>query len=424
MTAVTRISADLIIHHASTLLTLAGASRPRRGTEMDDLSPIEQGAVAIRDGRILATGTTRDIIAAYTAEQQIDAQGCLVMPGFVDSHTHLVYAGSREQEMARKINGESYLQILQSGGGIHSTVRAVREADENQLLHTALKRLDRLLAHGTTTVEIKTGYGLSAKDELKMLTVIQRLQQRHSLDIIATFLGAHVAPLDQPREDYLRWLSNQALHLAKPTARFFDVFCESEAFTLAETEMLLLAARSAGFRLKVHAGQFHALGAAGLAARLGAVSVDHCDHLAADEIKAMAQAGTIAVLLPGAAFFGGHGAYADAQRLIREGVPVALATDFNPGSCPSYSMLMMIALACLQMKMTPAQAITAATVNGAHALDREDIGSLEPDKQADVIILDVQSPQQIPYHFGVNLINRVIKKGHVVFDQNAALEFQ
>ena len=405
---------DLIVYNTSEVLTLAGPKRPRRGVEMSDLAAIAHGAVAVKDGRIVAVADRAKILAGYEGDTELDAGGRLVMPGFVDAHTHLVYAGSRADEMQRKIAGESYLDILKSGGGIRATVKAVRAADEDVLFNQATRRLDQVLAHGATTVEIKTGYGLNAEAELKLLRVIERLQHTHAVDVVAAFLGAHIVPSDQARQDYLDWLSGSALETAKPYARFFDVFCEQEAFSIQETERLLRAARAAGFRLKVHAGQFYSLGAAGLAADLGAVSVDHCDHLGNDEIEKMSRAGTVAVLLPGATFFTGSPTYADARTLIARGVPVALATDFNPGSCPCFSMQMIVALACLKMRMTAAEAVVAATINAARAIDKgEEVGSLEPGKKADLIILNIDSVEQLPYHFGVNLVYRVIKTGRV-----------
>ncbi|MDZ7372200.1 MAG: amidohydrolase family protein, partial [candidate division KSB1 bacterium] len=251
--------------------------------------------------------------------------------------------------------------------------------------------------------------------ELKMLRVIERLEQSSLLDIVATFLGAHVVPKDVSRQAYLDWLTGDALTETRPYARFFDVFCEEEAFSAQETEQLLKAAAKAGFRLKAHVGQFHSLGGARIAAELGAVSVDHCEHLSEAEIKAMAAAGTIAVLLPGASLFLGREQYADARRLIEAGVPVALATDFNPGSCPCFSMQMILALACLKLRMTPAEALTAATLNAAYAIDLgHRLGSLEPGKQADLAIWGVERLELLPYHFGCNLLQAVVKNGRVI----------
>jgi imidazolonepropionase len=391
------------------VLTLAGPTRPRIGKEMNELSPVILGAIAIDDGRIVAVDRGTAILEQYAADEMIDAGQRLVMPGFVDSHTHLVYAGSRADEMQRKIAGETYLDILKSGGGIHATVRAVRTASKESLYQQASIRLDQLLAHGTTTVEIKTGYGLNAETEYKLLQVIAELQRRHSVDVVATFLGAHVVPQDTERREYIQWLCNEAPALI-PLAHFFDVFCEQEAFSYSETEQLLHAARAAGFRLKVHAGQFNSLGAAALAAGLGAVTVDHCDRLSDDEVSSMQRNGTIAVLLPGATFFTGGTVFPDARKLIDHNVAVAVATDFNPGSCPCFSMQMMVALACLKLKMTVSEAIAAATINAAWAIDMgQEIGSLEPGKKADVVILNIEKPEQLPYHFGVNLVHRAIK---------------
>jgi imidazolonepropionase len=402
---------DLVIHNTSVVLTLAGPARPRSGQEMNRLSPVIQGAIAIDDGRIVAVDSGTAILEQYSADEMVDAGKRLVMPGFVDSHTHLVYAGSREDEMQRKIAGETYLDILKSGGGIHATVAAVRAASKESLYQQAAARLNQLLAHGTTTVEIKTGYGLNAESEFKLLQVIADLKRHHPIDVVPTFLGAHIVPKETDRKEYIRWLREEAT-ATKPLAHFFDVFCEREAFSYAETEQLLHAARAAGFRLKVHAGQFNSLGAAGLAADLGAVSVDHCDHLSDDEINSMQRNGTIAVLLPGATFFTGSAHFPDARTLIDHNVAVAVATDFNPGSCPCFSMQMIVALACLKLKMTVGQAITAATINAAWAIDMgKEVGSLEPGKKADVVILDIAKPEQLPYHFGVNLVHQVIKAG-------------
>ena len=416
--------ADTIIFNAGTVLTLAGPDRPRKGLEMEELAPILDGAVAVHAGRILTVGPTAKILADYTAAEQIDAAGKLLMPGFVDPHTHLVFAGTRENEMARKIAGESYLDILKSGGGIHSTVAAVRQADEAELVRLGRNRLDQLAAHGTTTVEIKSGYGLSPAAEEKMLRVINRLALTHPLDIVPTFLGAHVFPRDMARRDYLDWLTGDALNMARPLARFVDVFCEEEAFTVTETREILQAARKAGFGLKAHVGQFHALGGAAVAAELGAVSVDHCDQLSDDELDRMRQFQTIAVLLPGASFFAGSKQFPDVNRLRTADIPVALATDFNPGSCPSFSMPMMISLACLHLKMSPAAAICAATSNAAWAIDMgTEIGTLQPGKKADMILLDIRNPEQLPYFFGTNLVCQVWKSGRKIFEQGQITTF-
>lgn len=405
--------ADLLIYNTSQVLTLAGPRRPRIGGEMDTLGAIENGAVAVKAGRILDIGKTDHLIETYrSSSRKIDAGGRLLMPGFVDPHTHLVYAGSRENEMIRRMQGESYLDILKSGGGIHTTVKAVREARKEELVESALNRLNLIMNHGTTTVEIKSGYGLSPEAEAKMLLVIRELNAAHPADIVSTFLGAHVVPQDQKRKDYINWIVRDGLRRFKDMAEFCDVFCEEEAFTLDETETILKAAKKLGYRLKVHAGQIQSLGAAGLAADLGAISAEHLDHVTDEEIRKMKHAGTIAILLPGACFFLNTENYPDARRFMEAGIPVALATDFNPGSCPCFSMQMIMALAFLRMRMSIAQCITAATINAAYAINRGDqLGNIKKGKSADLILLDIQKPEQIPYHFGTNLIKYVIKSG-------------
>ncbi len=409
-------NADLIIYNTSQLLTLSGPSRPRIGDETEALGSIENGAVIVKKGRIFDVGPTNSLFKIYkNSPKKMDAGGKLLMPGFVDPHTHLVYAGFREDEMIRRVQGESYLDILKSGGGIHATVQAVRTSSKNELFESALDRLNLLMAHGTTTVEIKSGYGLSPEAEEKMLRVIQELNAVHPADVVPTFMGAHVIPQDQNRKDYINWIIRDGLKQFKDLAEFCDVFCEEEAYTLKETESILKAARKYGYKLKVHAGQFRSLGAAGLAADLGAISAEHLDHVTDDEIRKMKQAGTIAILLPGASFFLDSKSYPDARRFLDENVPVALATDFNPGSCPCFSMQMIMALAFLRMKMSIAQCITAATINAAYAINRGDqVGSIEKGKSADLILLDIQKPEQIPYHFGTNLVKCVIKGGRMI----------
>jgi imidazolonepropionase len=407
---------DLLIYNTSQLLTLSGPSRPRVGDEMEVINSVENGAVAVKKGRVFDVGPTDRLIKTYqNSIQKIDAQGKLLMPGFVDPHTHLVYAGSREDEMIRRMQGEGYLDILKSGGGIHATVQAVRESNPKELFESAINRLNLLMAHGTTTVEIKSGYGLSPEAEEKMLHVIRDLQAAHPVEIVPTFLGAHVVPRDQNRNDYIDWIVRDGLRQFKDLAEFCDVFCEEEAYTLKETETILKAAKKLEYRLKVHAGQFQSLGAAGLAADLGAVSAEHLDHITDDEIRKMKQAGTTAILLPGACFFLDSENYPNARRFIEADIPVALATDFNPGSCPCFSMQMIMALSFFHIRMSIAQCITAATINAAYAINRGDqTGSIEKGKSADLILLDIQKPEQIPYHFGTNLVKCVIKKGQKV----------
>ncbi|MBN1480263.1 imidazolonepropionase [candidate division KSB1 bacterium] len=413
-----RTVVDLIIYNCGQLITMQGADRPRIGEEMNDLAVLPDGAVAAANGRIVAVGTTEEIRDQFRpVEEEINAESRLVMPGFVDPHTHLVFGGSREHEMARKAAGETYLDILKSGGGINSTVRATRKTDEEHLFQTALHRLNMVAMHGTTTIEIKSGYGLEPNAEAKLLRVINRLDQRHVLDVIPTFLGAHIVPGDWERNEYINWLIKEALPDFGELARFCDVFCELEAFTVEESVRILSAAAALGYGLKAHAGQFNALGGAGAAAQLGALSVEHLDFVDEDELDSMRENGTIAILLPGASFFTGAGEYANPATFIERGIAVALGTDFNPGSCPCFSMQMIIALACIEMKMTATQAIIASTLNAAFATKTAaDRGSLEPGKKADLILLNIETPEQLPYYFGVNLVEKVIKNGRIIYE--------
>lgn len=409
---------DIIVTDSSLLLTMKGPQRPRAGEEMSDNGAIPCGAIAIEKGVVVETGPTKHIIDKYKAKRYVDAWDKLVMPGFVDPHTHLVFAGSREMEMEMRSAGADYLDILKLGGGIHSTVKSTRESSQKELLSIAKKRIRQVEQHGTTTIEIKSGYGLDRKTEEKMLKVIAQLNKKSPLDVVATFLGAHTIPKDTDRDAYISWLIEEAPAKFKGKAEFWDVFCEDGAFTTEESEKILKSAKEAGYKLKIHAGQFNDLRAAGMSALLGAVSADHLDKVSDKQLKMMKENGTIAILLPGVPFYLNSDDYPDAKRFNDLGVPVALATDFNPGSCPSFSMQMMICLACHKMKMKAQEAITASTINAAYAIDRGKIvGSLEPGKQADIVILDVETASQIPYFFGTNLVRTVIKKGKVIWDR-------
>jgi imidazolonepropionase len=425
--------ASLVIRNAGQLLTLAGPA-PRLGDALRDLGLIENGALAIVGARIAAVGTWEEVAPwVGPGTEVLDAGGQVVMPGFVDCHTHAVFAGSREREFVQKIEGRAYLDILAAGGGILSTVRATRAASEEELAGIAEGYLARMLAHGTTTAEIKSGYGLTVADEMKILRVIRRLRDKtgkgdrgirgdagdgaeiHPVpSIVSTFLGAHAVPAEVPRAQYVASIVEEMLPQAAPLAEYCDVFCEEGAFTLAETERIFERARALGFRLKVHAGEFHALGAAGLCARMGGVSADHLDQVTEDEVAQMAATGTVAVFLPAVNFYL-RTPYADARRFVEAGVPIAVATDFNPGSAPTLSMPFVLTLACLYLRLHPAEAIAAATLNAAHALNRADrIGSLEVGKQADVLILDLPNYESVPYWFGENPVATVIKGGRII----------
>ncbi len=409
-------AADLIITNASDLLTLSGDSRPRTGKRMNDLGIIRNGALAISKDKIIACGTSDEVmeeVSKTSSTVELDASGRVVMPGFIDCHTHLVFAGSREDEFEQRIKGAGYMDILKSGGGIFSTVRATRAASKEELIKKTMKHLDTMLKFGTTTIEAKSGYGLTIEDESKQLHVMKELNRKHPLEIIPTFL-VHATPPEFSSDEYIDFVIKNMLPKMRGMAEFGDIFCEHGVFDLGQSKRFLTAAKKLGFKLKIHADQLNDSGGAQLAASMNAVSASHLDHISGEGIDSMAKSGTIAVLLPGASFFL-SGAYAPASEMIRKGVAIALGTDFNPGSCPTESMQIILTLACIKMKMSPAQAISAATINAAHAVNRANtIGSLEAGKQADVIILDAPNHKCIPYHFGVNLVSAVIKKGKIV----------
>lgn len=415
--------AELLIDNISQLVTLTGPARPRVGREMRELGVINGGALLARDGVIVAVGAASEVAPqAGPDAMRIDAGDSVVMPGFVDPHTHPVFAGTREDEYEMRAAGLTYQQIAAQGGGIRSTVRKTRAASEDELFEMALPRLQRLIEHGTTTVEAKSGYGLTLDDELKILRVIARLNAETPLELIPTFLGAHEIPDEYcgDREGYIRLIIDEMLPrvAAEGLARYCDVFCESHVFTVDESRRVLARARELGLGARLHAEQLSLSGGAGLAAELGAATGDHLEWIDADGILAMKQAGVIAVLLPGAVFNLGLTRYAPARAMIEADLAVALATDFNPGSSPTPSMQMILSIACTQMRMTPAEAIAAATINAAYSLERgERIGSLEAGKQADVVVFDCADYRQIPYLFGVNHALVVIKSGRVVVDR-------
>lgn len=407
---------DLLIFNSSELLTISGKNEARTGKDLNKLSVIKNGAIAVNDGIILETGNSKDLLEKYSkVDRLIDAENCVVMPGFVDCHTHLVYGGSRESEMAMRLNGVPYLEILKQGGGIHSTVKATREISKKDLKRISIKKLDKLLKNGTTTVEIKSGYGLDYVTEKKMLEIINELNEEHVMDIIPTFLGAHTIPKGVDREKYVNWIVEEAIPKFRNLAKYCDVFCEDGAFSIDETKRIFSTAIQNGYKLKIHSGQFNDLGASGLAAQLRAVSADHLENISVEQIRKMKKNGTIAVLLPGVPFYLQSQKYANARLMIKEKLPIAIATDYNPGSCPSYSMQMMITLACLNMNLTIEEAIIASTINSAAAIEKEKVvGSLENGKQADIIILDLDNYKQIPYYFGTNLIKNVVKNGIII----------
>jgi imidazolonepropionase len=427
--------ADLVVYGAGQLLTLAGTG-PRRGKDMGELGLLADGAVAIAGGRVLATGATAAIRAAFRAREELDAGGRAVLPGLIDAHTHPVFAGARQDEFERRIGGASYLEIMAAGGGIMSTVRATRAATPASLLSQAQPRLARMLAHGTTTAEAKTGYGLSVSSELASLRIIGKLSVSQPLELAPTFLGAHAVPAEYAgREDaYVDCVIHEMLPAVVQEAKanlggeppgalpFCDAFCDEGAFNLPQARRILTAAKTLGMPLKLHADEFANLGAVGLAVELGAVSADHLLKTTARDMAAMSEAGVVPVLLPGTPFGLGQLTFADARAMIAAGLPVALGTDLNPGTCYCESMALIMALACRFMHMTPAEALSASTVNAAYAIGRgQDLGRLQAGYAADLIILDADDYRDLAYRFGANLVQTVIKRGKVVFSQSGAL---
>jgi len=403
-------SVDLLITHASELLTLGGTKKPRIKGQMKNLGVIKNGSIAVRNGSIVDVGRN----LRCKAETIIDASGKLVMPGFVDPHTHVVFAGSREFELDLKLSGVSYLEILRRGGGIFYTVKETRKASPVQLLQQSKKRLDTMLSYGTTSCEAKTGYGLDVENEIKLLKVQKKLKETHPMGLVSTFLGAHAIPKQQEANEYIRMILTEMLPKTKGLAQFCDVFCDKGVFTVAQARKILEAGKQYGLTPKIHADEIVQTGGAALAAEVGAISADHLLKSSEAGLRAMAQKNVIGVLLPGTPFCLMMQQYAPARKIIDCGVPVALATDLNP-NCWTENMQMIIQLACLTMRMTPAEAIAAATFNAACAIGIQNtVGSLEVGKQADLLILDCPSHQFLPYHFGVNLVETVIKKGRVL----------
>lgn len=411
---------QLLLANIRQLVTVAGGGHAyKAGSAMRNLGVIENASVLIEDGFIRWIGTAGDFSNTLDADADtLDCTTYIALPGFVDSHTHALFAGSRENEFAMRAEGKSYQEIATQGGGILSSVHATRAATKKELKKTTSRRLDAMMKHGTTTVEIKSGYGLSEDAEIKMLEAITELSNEHFMTIRSTFLGAHAMPPEfrEKRSEYITLLCERMLpYIAKrKLAQFCDVFCDAGYFTLDETRHVLEAARSQGLLLKLHADEFTSLGGTQLAAELEAVSVDHLEHISDEAIKALARGKTTAVVLPGVSFFL-RNPYAPARKLIDGGVPVAIASDFNPGSCMSFSMPLMMTIACTQMSLTPEEAITAATLNGAAALGISDqYGSIEVGKRADLTLFDVPNYRYLLYHFGTNHAVKVIKHGTIL----------
>src|SRR5690625_1348045 len=410
----------LIVSQAEQLITVSGHSeQPATKDAMQQIDVIENGTVIIQDGKILAAGPHDEIKTEYESvwkdAKNIDATGKIVTPGLVDPHTHIVYAGSRENEYAMRLQGKTYMEIMNAGGGIHATTRATQAADFNDLYEQSLRRMNQFLLHGVTTIEAKSGYGLTLEDEIKQLEVAKKLQEDHPLDLVSTFMGAHAVPLeykDNP-DAFVDYVIDEMLPAvaAKKLATFNDVFCERDVFTPEQSKRILEAGKDYNLIPKIHADEIEPYGGAEIAAEVGAISADHLLKASDEGIEQMAKAGVIGVLLPGTAFFL-MAEYARARRMIDRGVPVALSTDANPGSSPTIALQFIMNLGCLNMGMTPEEVITATTINAAHAIGQSDsIGSIEPGKKGDLTIFDVTNYLQLSYHYGMNHAHTVIRRG-------------
>lgn len=421
------MKADLTITNIGQLITCASPG-PKRAAGMRDVGIIENAAVAITDGRFSAVGPTAEIEARFSSREVIDAKGRVVSPGFVDPHTHIVFAGDRLDEFELKIQGAEYLEILKRGGGIISTVRSTRASAFEELLEQSRIRLDKMLACGTTTAEVKTGYGLDTETELKMLRVIEELDRTHPIDLVPTFLAAHAVPPEFTgnANGYVElmisemlpraWVWYENSHFKRGGVPFFaDVFCERNAFDRGQAGTVLETAASLGFRLKAHVDQFTNLGGTGKAIELEAASVDHLDTISEEEIAMLAKSGTVGVVIPTEAFNGGKTQFAPARRMIDSGCAIALTTDYNPGSAPCPSMPMAMAIASRYQKLLPAEALNASTINAAHAIGLGgSVGSIETGKKADLCIIDAKDHRSVVYEFGGDLVTTVVKRGNVV----------
>ncbi len=415
-------SESLLLHGAAQLIT-PRPNTSRRGYS-GQLRVVSDGAVFIEDGRIVEAGPTNEVRRNPRVRntESLDASACVIAPGFVDSHTHLVFAATRQEEYEMRIRGAGYEAIAAAGGGIRNSVRRLRDCSEGELFEKSRRWCQLFLEHGTTTLEAKSGYGLSVESELKILRVLRRLRDdpTQPLEIVPTLLGAHEIPdeyRDRPSvyvdlicEEMIPQVAEERL------AEFCDVFCEAHVFTVEQARKILTAAKRHGLKVKIHADQLTRNGGARLAVELGATSADHLEHISEDDISLLADSSVTATLLPGASFHLGMKQFAPGRRLWDSGARVALATDFNPGTSPSVNMQIILSMACSELRLTPAEAFIAATAGGAQALDRQDqIGSLGPGQQADLVIFDVDDYRRVPYHFGMNLVRGVIKKGRVLF---------
>jgi len=411
---------DKIIINANQLITVAGGPNARVGREMSNLSIINNGGIAIKDGLIVAVDSTENILNNYKPVEIINALDKVVMPGFVDPHTHPIFVNTRENEFEMRIQGKGYVEISIAGGGINSTITTTKVAPIEVLYKLARERIRKMISCGTTTMEAKSGYGLDTDSELKQLQVINMLKKSEKIDIVPTFMGAHEFPLayKKDHQGYIDILVNEMIpEVAKSgLAEYCDIFTEDHVFSIEESRVVLQCAKEHGLKLKMHADEIIPIGGAELAAELGCTSADHLGAASEEGMKALAEKGVIATLLPATIFSLGMKSYANARKMIELKTPLALATDFNPGSCNCDNMQFVVSLACLQMKMTPAEAIVASTINAAHAIGMADkVGSIEVGKYADILVTDMPSYQYLPYHFGSNNIREVYKKGELIY---------
>ncbi|CAH2717319.1 Imidazolonepropionase [Neobacillus rhizosphaerae] len=417
------MSKAIFIRNASQLVTLQGSSNtPRVKGEMSELGIIEDGSVWIEDGVIQAVGKDEELLVKYESRlsevEVVDARGKLVTPGLIDPHTHLVFAGSRENEFNMRLQGATYMEIMNAGGGIHATTRRTQAATHEELFQQSFERLNQFLRHGVTTVEAKSGYGMEWETELKQLEVAKQLNENHVIDVVPTFMGAHAVPKEYKEnpDEFIRQLTEEMIPKVAELglAEFNDVFCEHGVFTPEQSRMILEAGRKYGLIPKIHADEIEPYEGAELAAEVGAISADHLLKASEKGMKAMAEKGVVGVLLPGTAYFL-MAEFANGRKMVDLGVPVALSTDCNPGSSPTVSLPFIMNLACLRMGMTPAEVITATTINAAHAINRgSEIGSLEVGKKGDITIFNVENYMKLQYSYGINHTDTVVKNGQVV----------
>lgn len=415
--------ADTLIYNIGELVTVGGADRPRVGAAMNELGIMNNAAVAIQDGKFCAVGSSTELTANWQATQTLDAVGALVTPGLVDAHTHPVFAATRELEFEMRIQGATYQEIAQKGGGIRNSVRKLRQMPKSQLKELVRKRLTRFLHLGTTTIEAKSGYGLSLEDEIKSLEILAELAQEHPVEIVPTFMGAHEFPdeYQNDHEGYVNLIITRMIPeiARRKLAQYCDVFCEKGVFGVAESRRILQAAERHGLGLKIHAEEFVNQGGAELAAELKATSAEHLMAISDQGIDALKTAGVVAVLLPATTLFLRCKNYAPARKMLDSGVAIALSTDFNPGSSMTQSLPMVLTLAALQLGMTPAQSLVAVTINAACAIGRgKDLGSISPGKKADLVVWDATTYRYLSYHFGDNLVGKVFKAGKLVVERN------